>query len=216
MGEETGFVLIVLTGEQSPGAAINVRLRALGWGRVFIHRLPVPWAGEAWALDSGVYGDWLAGRAWDADDFQRRVERAHAVGRPYMAVTPDLVGDAASLDFSLGWLKRLPDWPWFLVLQDGMTVDDVRPVIGLFKGLFLGGTNRFKTTAPIWAKLAREHGIPFHYGRAGTPGKLATAREVGAQSCDSSFPLWTVARFNYFVREWLESPQPRFEFGEAP
>jgi hypothetical protein len=132
-----------------------------------------------------------------------------------MAVAPDIVGGGLeSLEYSITWLRRLPsDYPWFLAVQDGQMPDDVEPVINKFSGIFLGGTNRYKTTAPVWASFAHAHGVPFHFGRAGTPQKLATAQEC-ADSCDSSFPLWTNERFGYFREMWINNPQKRLPWGD--
>lgn len=61
------------------------------------------------------------------------------------AVPPDIVaGGAASLALSLRWL------PWvlrhcpraLLAVQDGMTIDQVRPYLGADVGIFVGGGGR--------------------------------------------------------------------------
>jgi hypothetical protein len=128
---------------------------------------------------------------------------ALAVGWPYLAVVPDVVaGGMESLEFSLRWMERLPKWPWYLAVQDGMKPVDVARHLNGFAGIFLGGTDAFKGTAPAWRGLATENGIRFHYGRAGTPAKIEHAKEVGADSLDSAFPLWEIARFNRAVQIW--------------
>jgi hypothetical protein len=194
------------------------KLRALGWGRLWTVGTPTPWHGEPWGFDSGIYADWVAQRPFDENNFMRRVERAYKVGRPYMAVTPDIVGGGIdSLEFSMRWLHRLPDWPWMIAVQDGLTPDMVSPLLCRFSGgIFLGGTNRFKTTASEWRRTANERGLPFHFARAGTPNKLQNAIESGAQSCDSSFPLWTMDRFEWFSEVWLRGhPQQRLPLEAA-
>jgi hypothetical protein len=117
-----------------------------------------------------------------------------------MAIVPDIVaGGMRSLDYSLGWLARLPKkWPWYLAVQDGMDAKAVEKVIGLFDGLFLGGTDALKLTAWAWSQLAHEQGKKFHYGRAGTLRKLQHAYNVDADSCDSAFPLWSMERMTLF------------------
>jgi hypothetical protein len=121
---------------------------------------------------------------------------------PILAVTPDIVAAGMrSLAFSTQWRMshKLPsEWPWYLAVQDGMTVNDVKPHLHLYAGLFLGGTDRFKETAFRWCELAHRYGKKFHYGRAGTPRKLMSAFKVGADSCDSAFPLWTTERMLAF------------------
>jgi len=120
-----------------------------------------------------------------------------------MAVAPDVVcGGLRSLEFSLAWLARLPPWPWYLAVQDGMGVDDVEAAIHLFDGIFLGGSDDFKWTARYWCDLAHAHGKKFHFARAGTLKKVTFARRIGADSCDSAFPLWSMRRFEQFLAAW--------------
>ena len=198
--------MIILTGDTRSKKLIQ-KLREHGIGRMVVDKLPAPYPGEPWGFDNGAFRDWRNGREFDGDAYLRRLERAYAVGRPYIAVVPDLVaGGLRSLEFSLRWLERLPaDWPWYLAVQDGMKLADVEPVLGKFAGIFLGGTDRFKGTAYWWCQLAHKHGKLFHYARAGTPRKIQHAVEVGADSCDSAFPLWTMERLDYFI-VWKEQP----------
>ena len=204
----------VMVGESRSHYIVG-RLKELGWARLWTQNTPTPFPGEKWGLDSGIYADWSAGRTFDDNRFLRRVDKALTVTEPiYMAVTPDIVGGGVeSLEWSLSWLDRLPsEFPWFLAVQDGMTIEDVEPVIaGRFSGIFVGGTNRFKGTACEWVRLAKKHGLPTHYGRAGTPQKLQNAIDSKADTCDSSFPLWTKERFNYFAECWRNNPQPRLD-----
>jgi len=78
---------------------------------------------------------------------------------------------------------------------------DARMIEGI-RGIFLGGTSRFKATAGEWCRWAHEHHLLFHYGRAGTEEKVRHALDVGADSLDSAFPMWTLERFQLFVR-WV-------------
>ena len=195
--------MLVLVGETGDKHYLTA-LQKLGWGRMFISKTPKPCPGERWGFDNGAYRDWLAGGAFDGDRFLRRLERAYRAGTPYLAVTPDIVaGGLRSLEFSLRWLERLPEgWPWFLAVQDGMRTSDIEPVIHLFAGIFMGGTDAFKATAPHWADLAHRCGKKFHYGRVGTYRKLRHAFESGADSIDSALPIWKRERFAQFVWWW--------------
>lgn len=161
----------------------------------------MPYTGEPWAFDNGAYGDFLRGKQFDEDAFLRRLEKAYRLGCPYMAVAPDIVaGGLRSLEFSLRWLEKLPsDWCWYLAVQDGMGLDDVDSVLDRFSGIFLGGTDHFKATALHWARLAHGRGKKFHFARAGTLRKVEFAKLVGADSLDSSFPLWTKERLRTFI-----------------
>ena len=180
------------------------RIQALGWGRMWIARGRNIYAylGEPWGLDNGAFRDWREGVPFNGDAFLRSVDKAlNEYEPPYLAVCPDIVGGGLeSLDFSLGWLDRLPDhFPWYLAVQDGLAPADVEPHIHQFAGLFLGGTLAFKATAPTWRELATEHDKRFHYGRCGTLGRVRQAIHHGADSLDSAFPMWTRSRWNLFV-----------------
>lgn len=200
--------MIVLTGD-TRSKDLVAKLQALKWGRMSMRDTPAPYPGEPWGFDNGAFSAWLHGEPFPADKFKTRLDRAYAVGCPLIAVTPDIVGGGlASLDFSLGWLEELPrEWPWYLPVQDGMTPEDVRPYLDQFTGLFLGGTTRFKSTAGTWRVLSRQHGVKFHYGRAGTLARVEHAVAVSADSLDSALPLWTRERFAEFTG-YLTPPGP--------
>jgi hypothetical protein len=194
----------VLVGD-TRSRSLVARLEQLGWGRIWIASKPTPYPGEPWGFDNGAFIAWRNQQPWDADAYLRLLDRAHSIGAPHLAVVPDKVGDPGSLDFSLSWLERLPsDWPWYLAVQDGMVPGavDLTP----FRGVFLGGTNRYKATARRWCEAAHTAGLPFHYGRAGTPKKLTHAMQSGCDSLDSAFPLWQLARLDEFIRHAQEGP----------
>lgn len=202
----------MLTGDTRSKRIVSL-LRNLGWGRMWIDQRPTPYPGEPWGFDNGAFRDWRNGRSFDESAYLRRLEVAYSAGMPYLAIVPDLVADGErSLAFSLSWLTRLPsDWPWYLAVQDGMTLAQVRMVLPKFKGLFLGGSNKFKATAYFWAGLAHGQGKHFHYGRAGTKRKLFHAVESGADSADSAFPLWTSERLDS-IRDVLVGDIPTMLF----
>jgi len=186
------------------------RLQTMGWGRMWAHRKNVN-AETLWAFDNGAFVAWKNGEPFPARRFKERLELAVSVGTPYLAVAPDLVAKGReSLAFSLSWLAGLPAWPWFLAVQDGMTVADVEPHAHRFAGIFLGGTDAYKATAREWCGWAHERELRFHFGRAGTLKKLYEAQRIGADSVDSGFPLWTRKRFEAFAAAWRRGdPQMR-------
>lgn len=203
----------VIVGETRSKRNITI-LREHGWGRMFVVQPPTPFPFEKWCFDNKAFPPWQEAGCpiglsiedwdilWDSENFERRLKLAEAVeSDPYMAVTPDIPGGGlASLEFSLSWRMDLMNcWPWYLAVQDGMTQADVEPHLYMFAGIFLGGSDKFKGTALQWCKLAHKHQRKFHYGRAGTKDKLKHAFMVGADSCDSSFPLWTMERMREFV-----------------
>jgi hypothetical protein len=183
------------------------RLAELGWGRMFVDRPPCPFPFERWGFDNQAFIAWRNGTEWNGDAYLKRLEAAMlANSDPYLAVTPDIVAAGLkSLHHSIDWRMnqlRDVDWPWYLAVQDGMTREDVKPYLHLFQGLFLGGSDAFKSTARRWADLSHDNGLKFHYGRAGTPGKLVSAFKSGCDSCDSAFPLWTKERMKIFAWRW--------------
>ncbi len=195
--------------------SLLARMAALGWGRLVAGEEAKPKSDEAWALDNGVFGAFKAGRAWTDTTFTwglNRAERSISSGRimrPLFAVLPDVVGSADSLQVSLAWhaqIGRLFDMPWYLVLQDGMLESDVAAVLqgGQIAGLFLGGSDAFKATAPAWCELAHAHGAKFHFARVSTVARLQQAHAIGADSCDTTQPLWSEKAFARFESAWRE------------
>lgn len=209
---------LVLVGE-TRSASNLATLRKLRWGRMFVDRAPTPYPFEPWGFDNQAFIAWRNGLPWDESAYLQRLATACNVpSDPYMAIVPDIVAAGLhSLDFSLKWRTgalREIDWPWYLAVQDGMQVADVEPHLHLFSGVFLGGSDRFKSTAYRWRVLAHKHRLKFHYGRASTPRKLVSAHRCGADSCDSAFPLWTVGRMRTFAGCWSGlDRQQIMEFG---
>ncbi len=204
-------------------------LRPLGWGRLWIARDRRIYVddGEPWAVDNGAFRDWKKGTPFDHAQYRRVIYGKAGFGTfpspfppPKFIVAPDVpAGGLDSLRLSVSQCSKtgyLPlTVPRYLVVQDGMRPDDVRPHLvedasewtgtirrRTFDGLFLGGTDRFKGTADTWLELAREVDVPFHYGRCGTIRKLTRALELGVDSLDSAFPLWNRQRLKDFIDLW--------------
>lgn len=200
-------MVTVLIGECTGKPA--ARARALGWGRMWIARGRniYTYPGEPWGLDNGAFRDWAKGRPFDGDKFLAVVDKAMQHPRPVLAVVPDAPGDAAqTLRMADEWLPRLPrSLPWYIAVQDGMNPNDLDsyPI----SGVFLGGTNAMKARASEFCEYAHGRGLPFHYGRCGTLNKLAHALEVGADSIDSAFPMWTMKRWHVFARCVQHGPE---------
>lgn len=196
--------MLFLTGDTRKKEFVRV-LQHLGWGRMCVRDKPDPYPEEPWGFDNGAFSYYIKGELFDEDEFLKRLDKAYDVGIPHIAVTPDIVaGGLVSLHHSLLWAERLPhEWPWYLVVQDGMTTEDVEPILDSFAGIFLGGTIGFKATAREWSDLAHIHDKPFHYGRCGTLSHLQLAHEALADSCDSAFPIWCKSRFYQFVTWWI-------------
>ena len=180
-------------------------IKGNGWGRMLTpqRRFKI-FDMEPYAIDNGAFYCWRNGSNFDEVAFLKTIDFSLTLHKPYLAILPDIVaGGNKSLDFSMSWIDRLPDYNWYLAVQDGMDSARVVDCIDMVSGLFLGGSDRFKRTGPYWCKLAHHNFKLFHYGRAGTYSKLQHAYQCGADSLDSAFPLWTKQRFKEF-QTWVE------------
>jgi hypothetical protein len=131
-------------------------------------------------------------RFWD--DFQMNIEDAETDGVEYdpeddplsevlfyLAVQPGI--EPAELD------RPCPHCPW----------TDF-PIYLHLHGILLGGSSKWKVAhARLWKRWCTDRRLMLHYARAGTPSKAMFAKEIGADSLDSSHPLWTEARFEHFA-----------------
>jgi len=184
-------------------------IQSSGMGRVWVSGVPrlknvIPERGDKFFFDNGAFLDWRNGSKLDLQRFFRDMDRLPK--HCDWGVLPDVVGGGdASLALSL---RAIPDcrtdWDWYLAIQDNMTMERVAVAVveHNIKGLFLGGTDKFKSEALSWASLAHTLGIKFHYGRAGTLRKVRYAKFVKSDSLDSSFPLWSVKRMEDFTA-WI-------------
>ena len=127
------------SGEQSDGAKMMDFYKKHNWGRMFVMTTPSPFDWEEWAFDNGAYIYWKRGKEFQEKDYQKRLEKAVKVKQPYLSAVPDIpTKGLKSLEYSLKWIERLPKgMNWYLVVQYGMTIDDVKPHLDKFKGLFL-------------------------------------------------------------------------------
>lgn len=99
------------------------------------------------------------------------------------------------------WIDRLPrDFPWYLAVQDGMTTAQVSEVLPRVGGLLLGGSTAFKETAATWCELAHAHGKLFHFARISRMRWVRAAIDIGADSADSSQPLWSGDHWRRFEK----------------
>lgn len=203
-------MMVIITGD-TRGRLVEF-LRENGWGRMFVGRSFKVYEGEQWGFDNGAYRDWLHGKTFDEERYKRALDKAISMAdkqAPYLSVLPDIVaGGERSLELSDKWADRLKTeykefalFNWYLAVQDGFTLEMIEEFIRKhkIKGIFLGGSDRFKATAPVWSKFAKEHNLRFHYARAGTPKKYALAKLVAADSLDSTFFLWTKTRISDFI-----------------
>ena len=84
-----------------------------------------------------------------------------------------------------------------------MTADDIKAFLrGVpISVLFVGGTIEWKLrTGHKWVELAHEQGIRCHIGRVGSMKRVIWARKIGADSIDSSLPLFSREKLDRFLR----------------
>lgn len=144
------------------------------------------------AIDNGAYSAFVQGKEWDGMAYQKYLANLLSKESPDFIITPDKVAKGKeSLLFSLVWAdmirSKYPEIKQYLAVQDGMTLEDVRPHMDVFDGIFVGGTLEWKyAKAGQWIDLAHRHGKPCHIGRVGTCNKIRWAMTIGADSIDSS------------------------------
>lgn len=162
-------------------------LRAAGW-RLLLNPSGV-WRTEGfpYCLDNGAWTAHTTGRPFDDRAFYQCALRFGADAD--FVILPDVVaGGLESLRLSLSWIDALP-WCQRLMLpvQDGMSMDDVRPHLSARVGIFVGGSDGWKEqTMSAWGKLAREVGCRLHVGRVNTRRRIRLAQLAGADSIDGS------------------------------
>lgn len=191
-------------------------LKRYSIGRIFCGHSFKPYEGELWGFDNGAFKDYLKGSSFNKDRYLKWLERAlkmAQIQRPYLAVLPDIVGGGErSLELSLTYLHgelKGVNLPWYLAVQDGMELQTVEKILKenpQIVGLFLGGTDIFKATAPRWSSLAHSLGLKFHYARAGSVKKIRLARAAKADSIDSALPLWSEDKFKRFLKAVNQTP----------
>ena len=141
-----------------------------------------------YCIDNGAWSSFQAGTPFNGEIFIRAVDML-ADGADFIVV-PDIVeGGIDSLRFSETWLPRLQGYGTLLLLavQDGMSIDDVRPMLGKDIGIFLGGSTDWKlNTMRDWGRAAQEAGCYFHVGRVNTMKRIHLCGLAGAHSFDGT------------------------------
>lgn len=175
------------------GTARNLAaLRAHGW-RLLVSRAGV-WRTEGFENicgDNGAWADFQAGRSFDDDAYERFLDwlAAQPVTADWL-VLPDIVaGGLASLALSMRYINRcLSVAPLVLIaVQDGMTTDDLAPLVGPSVGIFLGGSTEWKlATMAEWGRFCADRNLHYHVARVNSISRMALAASCGATSVDGS------------------------------
>ena len=189
--------MVFFTGTVSKGSRVGKIIRREGWGIVLVPELLnkfSPLHFPLYFLDNGAFAYYQRGEEFKGELFMRALEIVAGVPvSPAFVVVPDKVAAGReSLEFSLWWFERLkrefPRFTYALVVQDGMEEGEVKKAVREFEVLFVGGSLEWKLkTGRRWVRLAHSLGI----GRVGTESRLRWARWIGADSADSSLPLFS-------------------------
>lgn len=150
------------------------------------------------ALDNGAFPAFTSGKPWDNAPFLNLCDRAEAYEcehgiAPRWIACPDVVGnreETLALWNSLApWYKALYNWPLALVVQDGMTVEDVLALEIQPDVIFVGGSadNR-KMTGWKWSSLTMWTSAfaRVHVGRVNNFKGAVQALHAGAESVDGT------------------------------
>lgn len=149
--------------------------------------------GFPYALDNGAWSAYQQGRPFDETAFLLALRKC---GRgAEWVVLPDIVaGGQSSLEMSLRWMRQTLNETSraLLAVQDGMTLEDVRPWIGERVGIFVGGSTNWKEkTLAQWGGLGRTIGCIVHVGRVNSVRRIDLCASAGVTSFDGT----SVSRF---------------------
>lgn len=179
------------------------------------------------AFDNGVFADLKKGLEFNKDKYLKMLNKLLQERMfPDLIVVPDLIGEGIkSLKYSIDFMPLLIDFPFpkYLVVQDGMTIEDVEPYLNAnnnkenieFDGIFVGGRPTFKgfgkpktnkvewklKTMESWTKLAHKYGKKCHIGRVSSIRRLNFARSIGADSFDTSIVNFSPKSFKQYEQQ---------------
>lgn len=143
-----------------------------------------------WSFDNGAYSSWINKKPFNSKAFEDSLIKIEKFKKkPDFVVVPDIVAEGMkSLYFSLGWVHKIPsNHNIYLAVQDGINTDIVFKYLHWFDGIFVGGSLDWKLkTAKNWVDLAHSQNMKCHIGRVGTFRRIVWAKNIGADSIDSS------------------------------
>lgn len=165
-------------------------LRERGWRLLVSATGVLRTEGFPYALDNGAWTAFQKGQPIDVALFMIAL---YKLGRDADWVAlPDIVaGGKRSLELSLAWTRIVLCLTEraLIPVQDGMTVDEVRPFLSPSVGVFVGGdprTNWKEETTPAWAAACRAAGAWCHVGRVNSVRRINLCATAGAHSFDGT------------------------------
>lgn len=182
-------------------------------------------------FDNGIFAEFKKGRPFNETNFKNKLQKLEKKRMfPDFIVVPDIVGGGLeSLAYSVNYLPKLDfcPFPKYLVVQDGMTIDDVEPYLCKYKnnegvefdGIFVGGKPNFNgfgkpkakevewkiKTMESWTRLAHKYDKRCHIGRTSSIKRLKFAKSIGADSCDTSIVNFDPKEFFKFERASVQT-----------
>lgn len=171
-------------------------LRDHGWGWLFsaagwlpTHRWVATAGIEDCIGDSGAWHYHNHNLPFDAIAYSRLITWIRPL-KPRFVMLPDILGRGdESLELSLKWQRKLrpTGLPLALVVQDGMSVTDVQPLLGPDLAICIGGTTDWKLeTMAAWCEAAHARGAWAHVLRVNTGIRIRLCDRAGANSFDGS------------------------------
>lgn len=138
-----------------------------------------------YALDNGAWGAFSRNEVWDEDTFRRALDVC-GPGADWVVVPDIVAGGLESLRKTEQWMPRIP-FRKLIALQDGMSADDIRPLLSNDVGLFLGGSTEWKLrTLPYWGGFSKRYGVYLHVGRVNTVRRIRQCALAPAHSFDGT------------------------------
>jgi hypothetical protein len=140
--------------------------------------------GLLWAADNDCWNGGL-----DEPLFRLMLEQSEGATGCLFVAAPDVVGDSeTTLDWFDEWVNVIAShgFPVALVLQDGMTPEDVRWLE--VDAVFIGGTTEWKLSLDAYRIVdrAKDQGKWVHMGRVNTRRRLKVAKAWGCDSVDGT------------------------------
>lgn len=181
--------MMVFHGHPSPNALAECRAAAPS------HEHGAEWSpakmtphDEPFILDNGAFRAWKRNELWDVDGFVERLGQLREMPRPPdFVILPDVVTDSEATEKRTAkWADHLRRWPAAYPVQNGVKPEEAVALADErdCQTLFIGGTMAFKQTyAEAFIIAAHNHGLQCHIGR---PGDLQWARDIGADSVDTT------------------------------
>lgn len=181
---------------------------------------------HGYGLDNAIFARFKKGIAFDEVHYFNVLNKVVQKRMyPDFIVVPDIIGGGLeSLSYSVTFVEKLKeyDFPKYLVVQDGMKIEDVEPYLNRlnnkegieFDGIFVGGKPTFNgfgkkkstevewklKTMEAWSQLAKKHNKKCHVGRVSSLRRFNFARSLDFDSYDTSIMNFKPVMFEQYKK----------------